>query len=72
MSPSTERYDKGEKRETYATFAVPYLWHLDPRVKSLETFERREAAWLHTHTYFDTNEVRAAPFTELGFSLGLL
>jgi len=72
LSPSTERYDKGEKREIYSSFGVGHLWHLDPRVRMLETFERRDRAWLLTATFFDADEVSAAPFTDLKFSLGLL
>ena len=72
LSPSTEKYDKGDKRTIYAHYGVEYLWHLDPRAKSLETFTRADKSWLLTGTYFDSDEVCAPPFTELKFSLGLL
>lgn len=77
LSPSTERWDKGEKRRIYAHYGVPYLWHIDARVHSLETFERPAApaddeSWLLTGTFFDRDEVRAAPFEALGFPLELL
>ena len=35
LSPSTERYDKGDKRRIYAHHGVRHLWHLDPRAKTL-------------------------------------
>jgi Uma2 family endonuclease len=33
LSPSTERYDRNEKRRIYATYKVPFLWLIDPRVR---------------------------------------
>ena len=72
LSPSTEKRDKGVKRHIYGAYGVAHLWHLDPRIKSLETFERRGEAWLLTHTFIDADEVRAAPFADIAFSLGLL
>jgi Uma2 family endonuclease len=72
LSPSTEKYDKGDKRRIYATYGVDYLWHVDPRVKSLEVFKRQDKNWLLTHTFFDSDDVKAPPFEEITFSLGLL
>ena len=72
ISPSTEKYDKGDKRRIYATYSVPHLWFVDPRSRTLEAFERQDKNWLLTHTFFDDEEVNAPPFTELKFSLGLL
>lgn len=72
ISPSTEKHDKGDKREIYATFGVEYLWMLDPRVKLLETFKRTERTWTLTGTLYDKADVCVPPFTELTFPLGLL
>lgn len=72
LSPATEKYDRGDKRKIYAMHDVNHLWHVDPRVKSLEVFRRQERDWLLTDTFFDNDEVKAAPFTELEFALGLL
>ena len=72
LSPSTEKYDKGDKRRIYADYGVEYLWHLDPRAHSLETFVRREQSWLLTSVYFDADEVCATPFTEAQFALDVL
>ena len=30
LSPSTERYDRGEKRAIYADAGVRHVWHIDP------------------------------------------
>lgn len=72
LSPSTEKYDRGPKRTIYALYGVEHLWHLDARVKCLETFARTDKSWLLTGTYFDNEEVRAAPFADIAFKLGLL
>lgn len=72
ISPSTERYDKGDKRRIYATYGVDHLWHLDPRTRVLEVFARQDRNWLLTHTFTDTEDVCAPPFDALTFSLGLL
>ncbi len=39
ISPSTARYDRGEKREIYAREGVKHLWHVDPIDRLLEAFE---------------------------------
>ncbi len=72
ISPSTEKYDKGDKRRIYALYGVPHLWHLDPRARTLEIFALQDKNWLLTHTFIDQEEVSAPPFTELKFRLGLL
>ena len=72
LSPRTEKYDKGDKRRIYAHYRVEHLWLLDPRARSLEVFRRQEQDWLLTHTFFETEAVRAPPFAEIEFSLGLL
>ena len=72
LSPSTEKYDKGDKRTIYATYGVGHLWYVEPRAKSLEVFARQDKNWLLTHTYFDDEEVNAPPFDALTFKLGLL
>ena len=72
LSPSTEKYDKGDKRVIYATYGVGHLWYVEPRAKSLEVFARQDRNWLLTHTFFDDEEVNAPPFDALTFKLGLL
>jgi Putative restriction endonuclease len=72
LSPSTEIYDRGDKRRIYATYSVPYLWHLDPRAKFLEVFRRQEASWLLTHTFAGDEPVSAPPFDTITFPLGQL
>lgn len=73
LSPSTEGYDRGEKRTIYAEAGVAHLWHVDPRPQILEAFELRDGKWLLVNVFRADDEVVAAPpFAELGFSLGVL
>ncbi len=72
LSDSTERYDRIDKRRIYATYGVPHLWLLDPRVKVLEVFLRQDQDWLLTHTFIDDDPVCAPPFDAITFRLGLL
>ena len=72
LSPSTEKYDKGEKRRIYAAHGVRNLWLLDPRSQSLETFILTDTSWLVGDAYFGTTGVCATPFNAITFPLGLL
>ena len=72
LSPSTEKYDKGDKRRIYALYGVSHLWHLDPRAKTLEVFRLQTGNWLLTDTFVDQESVCAPPFTDVIFSLSTL
>jgi Uma2 family endonuclease len=72
LSPSTERYDRGEKRQIYAEAGVGHVWHIDPVLRILEAFELRDGKWLLLATFSDDAEVAVAPFAEAAFSLSLL
>ena len=72
LSPSTRRYDKGEKRDIYRRHGVQHLWHIDPAERLLEAFELTGDQWLLLRTYRDDEGVAAAPFAAVPFKLGLL
>lgn len=72
LSPATEKYDQGVKRQIYATYGVDYLWYLNPRSRVLEIFRREDTSWLLTHTFVEREDVSAPPFDAITFSLGLL
>jgi hypothetical protein len=72
LSPSTERYDRGDKRIIYAEAGVGHLWHADPVLRMLEVFELRDGKWLLLDVYRDDAKVAAQPFSEAVFALNLL
>jgi Uma2 family endonuclease len=72
LSPSTERYDRGDKRSIYAEAGIGHLWHVDPVLRMLEVFELRDGKWLLLDVFRDDAQVAAPPFTEPAFNLGLL
>ena len=70
LSPSTEKYDRGDKREIYADGGVRHLWLIDPRIATLEVFELVGARWTLIGAFQDDATVRAAPFEAIEFQLG--
>lgn len=72
LSPSTEKYDRGDKRDIYARAGVRHLWLLDPRIKCIEAFELTEGRWLLLGTYQGDEPVRIAPFADVEIQLDQL
>lgn len=71
-SPSTQRHDRGSKRDIYGSHGVSHIWFVDPEARLLEAFEPRDGLWVLLKTYQDNDEVAAPPFAEGPFALGLL
>jgi Uma2 family endonuclease len=69
LSPSTESYDRGDKRLIYAEAGVHHLWHINPSLRMLEVYELRDGKWLLLDVFRDDARVSAAPFAEVSFSL---
>jgi Uma2 family endonuclease len=72
LSPSTESYDRGDKRLIYAEAGVSYVWHIDPVLRMLEAYELKGGKWLLVDVFQDDSQVAAAPFSESPFALNLL
>jgi Uma2 family endonuclease len=73
LSPSTESYNRGEKRLIYAEAGVSHVWHTNPLLKLLEVYELRNGKWLLLDVFSDDDaQVAAAPFAGLSFALRLL
>lgn len=70
LSPSTEKYDRNEKREIYAAAGVSHLWLVDPRVHVLEVFALTAGRWTLVRTFSDNVAVRVVPFDAIEFQLG--
>ena len=69
LSPGTARVDRAEKMPIYAAQGVPFLWLIDPTLRTLEVFALCEGRWLLEHIYQDDEEVRAVPFDAIAFVL---
>ncbi|MCB8838542.1 Uma2 family endonuclease [Aurantimonas sp. VKM B-3413] len=72
VSPSTERYDRQEKRRIYAEVGVPFFWLLDPRAEFLETFALLDGRWMVGATFSGADDVAAPPFDAISFPLSVL
>ncbi len=72
LSPSTERYDRGIKREIYARAGVQYLWFVNPQEQVLEAFKLTGKDWLLIATVIAGQEVSIEPFNAISFPLSVL
>jgi len=65
LSPSTARYDQGEKRDAYFRAGVPWYWLVDPTLRTLTVLERTDRGYLIVRVAGPGETVRAAPFDEV-------
>lgn len=72
LSPSTEKYDRHEKRDIYAAAGIGHLWLVDPRLSMVEAFVLRDGTWQLAGTFSGDGRVRIPPFEVIEFSLGRL
>ncbi len=72
ISASSVRVDRIKKSSIYAGEGIPYLWLIDPRYRTLETFKLESGRWLVLGTFADDDKVRAEPFQEAEIELGRL
>ncbi|HVX80863.1 MAG TPA: Uma2 family endonuclease [Devosiaceae bacterium] len=69
LSASTETRDRTLKMSSYGGAGVPHMWIIDPRQQILEAFELRTGRWTRLGGWNSADEVRAAPFDAVTFSL---
>jgi Uma2 family endonuclease len=70
LSDSTERRDRTVKMRIYAGAGVSHIWLIDPRQQLLEALELNgKGLWTVTGSWSSDDEVRAAPFDAVSFSL---
>ena len=72
LSPATARLDRVRKMPIYAQAGVHHLWLIDPELRTLEAYERRDAHWLLTASHSEEDVVRIPPFDAIELELGLL
>jgi len=69
LSASTETRDRTVKTRIYADAGIPHFWLIDPRQQLLEAFELQQGRWTKIGAWSSDDEVRAAPFDAITFSL---
>ena len=69
LSPSTRKFDLGDKSAVYARAGVGYIWFVDPIARSLEARELRGTKWVKIATLHDDATVSLPPFEAISFSL---
>ena len=70
LSPSTRKFDLGDKSAVYARAGVGHIWFVDPIARSLEARELRGGKWVEIAKLHDDATVSLPPFEAISFSLG--
>ena len=72
LSPSTRKFDLGDKSAVYARAGVGYIWFVDPIARSLEANVLRGGKWVESAMLYDDATVSLPPFEAISFNLGNL
>ncbi len=72
LSKSTERYDRGPKRDIYARVGVTHLWFLNPLIRTLEVMRLDGVVYTITATHSGDVHVRVPPFEAIELDLSRL
>ena len=60
LSPSTEGYDRGYKRELYARHGVREYWLVDPDLETIEVLTPGEGGFVR-HALYESREILTSP-----------
>jgi Uma2 family endonuclease len=75
LSPSTERFDRGNKIALYARAGVRHVWLVNPLQRTLEVLRlspERPQEWLTVGVFREDARVRAEPFEAFELELDVL
>lgn len=72
LSKSTARYDRTDKLTIYAGEKIPFVWLVDPVIRTLEVLVLEGERWVMHGTFKDDDIVKAPPFEAVGLELGAL
>ena len=75
LSPSTERFDRGNKIALYARAGVAHAWLVNPLQHTLEVLRlsvETPKQWLTVDVFRDDAKVRAEPFDAVELDLAIL
>ena len=64
LSPSTRRFDLGQKRATYAQAGVEHLWFIEPKIQTITVFELVGGDYRLIASAQEADRVTLAPFLE--------
>ena len=69
LSPATESFDRGPKKDAYGLMGVGWLWLLDPDTRTVETFASVRSKMIAGPAFGASNQVSAPPFESLRLPL---
>ena len=72
LSPSTHLVDRRTKMRIYGEHGVPYLWLVDPLVRSLEVYVLDGPTYRAHGTFGENEKVRVPPFDAIELELEAL
>lgn len=72
LSPHTAQRDRIIKMRLFARYGVPFVWLIDPTLKTLEVFRLESDKWFRLDAFSENDKVRAEPFQEVEIDLSLL
>jgi Uma2 family endonuclease len=67
LSPSTARFDRGQKSNIYALAGISYYWILDPSNRTLEAFRLAGERWATVGSAGTSDMVSLEPFDAIAF-----
>jgi Uma2 family endonuclease len=72
ISPRTEVVDRGKKMRVYRREKVPFLWLVNPILRTLEAYRLIDGRWTLLDTFEGDMTARIEPFEAVELSLGVL
>ena len=69
LSPATESFDRGPKKDAYGLMGVGWLWLLDPDTRTVETFASVRSKMIAGPAFGASDHVSAPPFESLRLPL---
>jgi Uma2 family endonuclease len=69
LSPSTAKDDRVVKMPLYARESIPYLWLVDPDLRTLEVYALDKGHWSLQGAYQNEDRISAAPFDAIELEL---
>ncbi len=72
LSQNTAQKDRILKMPIYAKNNVPFIWLIDPTLRTLEAYQLDNKYWKLIGAYAEDDRVSVAPFEEISIDLKLL